>query len=173
MNPMHDGRLENVFGALALAASDAILRSAMGDGARGSSTAAALNLIGHVPGTSVDLLARGLSLSHPGTVRLVDRLVADGFVSRTPSMLDRRSVELRLTSAGTRKRRALVGGRRAALDDFLEPLSAIERRQLDAIASKLLRAHVTEIAEALATCRFCDERACLDCPVDSALEASA
>lgn len=170
---MDHTRLENTFGALAFAASDAIVRVVADDVARGGSTAAALNLIGHVPAVSVDLLARAVGLSHPGGVRLVDRLVEQGFVTRTQSTLDRRSVELRLTAAGLRKRRALCSARRSALEDLLAPLSAKERAQFDTIVAKLLRAHVSGIAEALATCRFCDERACTDCPVGAALEASA
>ena len=69
---MESDRLFNMFGALALAATDAIRRGAEADIAFGEETAAALNLIGHVTGINIDGLATGLGLSHPGTVRLVD-----------------------------------------------------------------------------------------------------
>ena len=169
---MQSSRTDNIFGAVALAASDMIRSAAAVDVPRGGATAAALSLIGHVAGLSIDQLARGLGLSHPGAVRLVDGLASEGLVSRKSSTVDRRSVELRLTAAGMRKRRALLSARRAALADFIAPLDATERAQLDGIAAKLLRAHVTSIPDALATCRFCDERACTDCPVNEALEAS-
>ena len=169
---MDQERLLNTFGALALATSDAIRRSAQTDVAHGGETAAALNLIGHAPGLHIDELASGLSLSHPGTVRLVDRLVADGLIERRVAAADRRAVELHLTRAGTRLRRTMLGGRRTATAELLAPLTARERAELEAIAIKLLRANVQTEADALGTCRFCDERACSDCPVNEALAQS-
>ena len=47
-------------------------------------TPAALCVIGHEPGLSIDFLARVLGMSHPGTVRLVDRLETDGLIKRRP-----------------------------------------------------------------------------------------
>lgn len=168
---MESGRLENVFGAVALAAFDAISESVVEDVARTGANGAALNLVGHIPGASIDTVARGLGLSHPGTVRVVDRLVEAGLVTRTSSVIDRRSVELYLTAIGTRTRRSLLRGRNAAIEDFLAPLSTAERRQLDNISAKLLRANVRNIPDALGTCRFCDERVCIDCPVNASLAA--
>lgn len=166
---MEQGRLLNTFGALALATSDAIRRGAQADVAHGGETAAALNLVGHAAGLHIDDLARGLGLSHPGTVRLVDRLVADGLIERKTSAADRRAVELNLTRAGTRMRRSVLGGRRAATAGLLAPLNARERADLEAIVVKLLRSHIATEADALGTCRFCDERACPECPVNDAL----
>lgn len=166
---MEEGRLFNTFGALALATSDAIRRSAQADVAHGGETAAALNLVGHAPGLRIDDLASGLGLSHPGTVRLVDRLVSDDLVERKISQTDRRAVELRLTRAGLRLRRSVLGGRRAATADMLSPLSVRERADLEGIVAKLLRAHIETEADALSTCRLCDERNCPDCPVNDAL----
>jgi DNA-binding MarR family transcriptional regulator len=166
---MEQARLLNTFGALALATSDAIRRGAQAGVAHGGETAAALNLVGHAPGLHIDDLAGGLGLSHPGTVRLVDRLVADGLMERKASPADRRAVELYLTRAGTRMRRSVLGGRRAATADLLAPLNARERDQLEAIVAKLLHAHVGNQEDALGTCRFCDERDCPDCPVGEAL----
>ena len=166
---MHATRTENIFGAMTLAAADAITAGAVEGVARGGATAAALNVIGHAAGLSIDRLARGLGLSHPGTVRLVDGLAAAGLVMRTASTVDRRSVVLHLTAAGSRKRRTLLRGRRAALAGFLAPLDERERAQLATLAAKLVRSHVTDAPIALATCRFCDERACDDCPANEAL----
>lgn len=173
MTAMEQRRLLNTFGALALATSDAIRRGAQADVAHGGETAAALNLVGHAPGLRIDDLASGLGLSHPGTVRLVDRLAADGLLERRSSTSDRRAVELHLTVAGARLRRSVLAGRRAATAEILAPLNARERAELEAIAAKLLRAQIGTIADALGTCRFCDERACPDCPVHDALEAGA
>ena len=166
---MRSDRLFNMFGALALAATDAIRRGAETDVAFGGETAAALNLIGHVREINIDGLATGLGLSHPGTVRLVDRLVRAGLALREPSANDRRAVELRLTAGGKRLRKKVMSRRRHAMDDLLAPLSIEERSQLEAAVSKLLYAHVVTERDALGTCRFCDERACAECPVNAAL----
>jgi len=49
---------------------------------------------------SVTELAEGLQLRHHSTVGLVDRLVRARLLRRTPSVADRRRVELRLTAQG-------------------------------------------------------------------------
>ncbi len=170
---MNEGVLANTFGALALAASDAIRRGARTDVAHGGETAAALNLVGHVPGLRIEDLASGLGLTHPGTVRLVDRLVGDALLERRPSLADRRAVALYLTRAGVRKRRTLLAGRLSATDDLLAPLDQRERIALQAITAKLLRAYVRDEADALGTCRYCDEKLCTNCPVNEALAQHA
>lgn len=78
-------------------------------------------------------------------------------------------MELHLTRAGSRLRRSLLGGRRSATAGILAPLTSRERAELETIVGKLLRAHVETLADALATCRYCDERDCPECPVNEAL----
>nr|WP_239479307.1 MarR family winged helix-turn-helix transcriptional regulator [Lichenicola cladoniae] len=65
-----------------------------------SKTNAAVVIIGHATGLSIDELRRVLGLSYPGTVRLVDRLVAAGLSVRSKALRDRRAVALVLTEAG-------------------------------------------------------------------------
>lgn len=50
---------------------------------------------------TINDLAQRLFLKHNSTVGLVDRLEESGLLVRKPSRLDRRKVELRLTSRGT------------------------------------------------------------------------
>ena len=76
-------RTANLLGAIALGLADDILETAERHVAHGGCTPAALYVIGHEPGLSIDFLARVLGMSHPGTVRLVDRLEADGLIQRT------------------------------------------------------------------------------------------
>jgi len=56
------------------------------------------------PGAAMTIndLAQQLFLKHNSAVGLVDRLAADGLLVRTPSSIDRRKVELRLTVRGSR-----------------------------------------------------------------------
>ncbi len=59
------------------------------------------------PAPSIRHLASQFGLSRPATTKSVDRLVdVLGFASRVPSANDRRSVEIRITTAG----RAFVSG---------------------------------------------------------------
>lgn len=72
-------------------------------------TARQLDIIGHLDdATTVTLgeLARHMGVT-PATMSLaVDRLVRERWVIRAPSTVDRRRVELRLTAAGARLKRA-------------------------------------------------------------------
>ena len=51
---------------------------------------------------SITELAERLQLRHHSTIGLVDRLARGGLLRRTPSVVDRRRVELRLTPRGER-----------------------------------------------------------------------
>ncbi len=159
-------RLINLFGALSLGVSDQIRGAAASAMSAGGETAAALVVVGHAPGLSIDQLSRGLRLSHPGTVRLVDRLVALGLVERRPSAADRRSTSLELTAAGTDQREALLALRRNVLADLLNLVPIEDRPALERIAERIVGSLPQDALSALTTCRFCDERRCLDCPMD-------
>lgn len=163
-------RTENVVGALALVLSDALLREAQSQAPELGPAAAAINLVGSEPGLSIERLRRALGLSHPGAVRLVDRLVADGLMRRAPSDRDRRAVALRLTEAGEAGALAIRQARQRSLAAALQVLTAEEQASLTALAEKLLGSLVSNEDEAYAVCRLCDHDACTDCPVDLALE---
>ncbi len=73
-------------------------------------------------------LARHMGVT-PGTMSVqVDRLVEGGFVARRPCARDRRAVELRLTAAGERMRRARSVLDPARVTALLERLSPDQRR---------------------------------------------
>ena len=75
-------RTANLLGAVGLAVADRIEETARDIVNHAGETPAALVVIGYGFGPSNDQLRRVLGLSHPGSVRLVDRLVADNLVER-------------------------------------------------------------------------------------------
>jgi DNA-binding MarR family transcriptional regulator len=103
-------RTANLLGALGLAVADRIAEIALEVLDRAGETPAALVVIGYGLGPSNDQLRRILGLSHPGMVRLVDRLVADELVERQVGR-DRRAVALFLTPKGHEARETLLAGR--------------------------------------------------------------
>jgi len=131
-----------------------------------TSSAAALKLISAFEGCSNRSLSQALKLSHPATVRLIDRLETTGLVDRRPGA-DRREVALHLTPAGQERARTLIDARSSALESIVDLLSAEQRQQLDAIAETLLSAMVSTPIDAAHLCRLCDETNCppADCPV--------
>jgi DNA-binding MarR family transcriptional regulator len=72
---------------------------------------------------SVGELAERLQLRHHSAVGLVDRLVAEKMVARTPSTRDRRQVYVQLTSRG---------------ENLLRSLSSAHNEQLKQIAPELI-----------------------------------
>lgn len=73
-------------------------------------------------GVSIGHLAEQLFIKHNSAVGLVDRLAQEGLVVRKPSSVDRRKVEVRLTSRGRQ---------------VLAKLAAMHRRELQRIGPDL------------------------------------
>jgi DNA-binding MarR family transcriptional regulator len=73
---------------------------------------------------SIGDLARQLFIKHNSAVGLVDRLAQEGLVAREPSRVDRRRVELRLTTRGRQ---------------VLARLAAMHRRELQRVGPILTR----------------------------------
>lgn len=81
----------NLLGALALAVGDRLassLKEAVGHSQSAAALLSALDQFLEAPG--IEHLSTVLGLSQSSTVRLVDRLVADGYVRRTPGTDARR-----------------------------------------------------------------------------------
>lgn len=156
----------NLVGALVLAITDLVKAAAEAGAKHGAVAPAALATIGFYPGESIDALSRTLRLTHSGTVRLVDRLVADGLVERKPGK-QRRSVALFLTRAGRRAHSEILQRRRQTVAGIVEPLSSAEQAQLTRLAEKLLSAVTTGNEAADFICRLCEIEACPQdrCPV--------
>lgn len=159
-------RTANLLGALALEIVGRLERRQRTHPNQTSSSAAALNVIGFYEGCSNSALSRALGLSHTATVRLVDKLEAEGLVV-SDTGVDRRSVALRLTARGRARAEQVVRERCLQLGDVVDVLSPEQRRQLDAIAETLLRSMVQAAGDGEHICRLCDGAQCPpeDCPV--------
>jgi MarR family transcriptional repressor of emrRAB len=164
-------RQANLAGAFAVAIVDRLQLARADDAGRGLTATAALNHLRLRPGQNIDFLARLLRISHPATVRLINRLEAEGLVERRPDEDDARSRALALTPAGQRAALAAAGKRLEVLGQMLAPLTAAERRQLEHLLEKLLGAQPTDRWDARHICRLCDFPTCqmATCPVDHAI----
>lgn len=132
---------------------------------RSGETPTAVVVLGHQPGLSNDGLSRLLGLTHTGTVRLVDRLVADGMVERRTARQDKRAVALYLTDAGEAARRDILEERAERMLSLVSRLAAGEQETLAVLLGKLLQAVSRDDLHKLRICRLCDADACRDCPI--------
>ena len=162
-------RTSNLLGVVGLAVADRIEQAARDVMNHTGETPAALVVIGYGLGPSNDQLKKTLGLSHPGTVRLVDRLVADGLVERRRGK-DKRAIALHLTKKGQRQREELLQKRLAAIHPFLEVLSIDARDALGSLLHKLLSSLETSNQQRRTLCRLCDNRVCTNCPIPADLE---
>jgi DNA-binding MarR family transcriptional regulator len=166
----------NLVGALALAISDSITAAtAAATKAAAAETgpaAAALMLVAHLPGMSIDALRTGVSLSHPGAVRLVDRLEAAGLIERRACRGDGRRVALHLTPEGEAAAATIAQDRVKAVAGALAALPEAEQARFARTCETLLTALVGGPADALRICRLCDDRVCDNCPVEGCLALS-
>jgi len=157
-------RTANLLGVLGLAVFGRIESTARDVLNHAGEAPGAIVVIGYGLGPSNDQLRRILGLSHPGAVRLVDRLVADGLVERREGT-DKRAIALHLTKRGKRLREKLLTGRLAAIRPFLTPLTDAEQEALGALLHKILASMETTDLERCTLCRLCDDRVCSDCPI--------
>ena len=157
-------RTANLLGVVGLAVADRIEQTAREILSHSGETPAALVVLGYGFGPSNDQLRRILRLSHPGTVRLVDRLVADGLLERQRGN-DKRAVALFLTKKGMETRHSLLKGRLAAIRPLLEPLAEHEQDTLAALLHKMLSSMGADDQQRCNLCRLCDDSVCSDCPI--------
>jgi MarR family transcriptional regulator, negative regulator of the multidrug operon emrRAB len=164
---MDDERTSNLLGALALSVMDAFNTVVAASAGSGGETPAALVTLGADPGVSINQLRQILNLSHPGTVRLIDRLEKEGLVERR-SGADGRTLALFLTDAGSERRKAILSERQQQLQIAINSLTPNERQQLTALLEKMLAAMTTNELQAFTICRLCEEEVCPGdrCPVE-------
>jgi DNA-binding MarR family transcriptional regulator len=162
-------RITNLLGAAALRTTDLIGAATADAAGRGAQAPAALAAIEREPGGTLERLRHHVGLSQPATVRLVDRLTADGLVERHPGR-DARSIGLALTPAGRRAVAAVRAARETALQELLAPLERDERAALGALLERVLERADYAPHEDEHTCRLCDVGTCRaapgGCPVD-------
>jgi MarR family transcriptional repressor of emrRAB len=163
---MLDCRSLNLLGALAVTVHDKLMEAVEGELGMGGQAPAALVTITHNPGKNVAFLSDALRLSHPGCVRLVDKLVQAGLVERGDAP-DKRSVALTLSAAGKRRSHEILRARRKALELFAQPLSHKQQNQLTELLEIILRETATTRQAADTACRLCEEQYCPqpECPI--------
>ncbi|WP_405494864.1 MarR family winged helix-turn-helix transcriptional regulator [Nocardia sp. NBC_00511] len=172
----------NVLGALSLAIADRMNTAVEAIAALGPSAPAALAAMHEfLDGTSVTQLSSVLGLTHSGTVRLVDRLVAQGLAERVGAQ-DGRAVSVVLTQDGRSTAEQILRAREQSLASALSALPPDEIDNLAAALDAMLTAVTQSRAEDRATrttdrpqpwlCRLCDFAACGrsegNCPVNNA-----
>jgi DNA-binding MarR family transcriptional regulator len=163
-------RLSNLLGALGVALTDDLVTAVAGETGLGLNEAACLNVVGHNDGCSVRYVSNTLGITHPGAVRVVDRLALDGLVERTTGP-DRRTVALRLTPAGRLRWEQQRAARGRRLDAVVDQLTRAQRAAALSAIETLLATLTTSALQAERVCRFCDESACPQhqCPVTCAV----
>jgi DNA-binding MarR family transcriptional regulator len=157
-------RAANLAGAWALAVADAAddaVHAALG---QGGAAPAALVAIHDSPGQSIERLRPTLGLSQPGAARLVDRLVAAGWVRRSRGA-DARTAALSLTVAGRRVVARILRERERRLERLLDPLSDEQADQLAELLGAMLRSQTHDDHDLRRLCRLCDRPVCDACPV--------
>ena len=98
----HDRR-DNLLGAFVLAIGDRLRRETEEAIGHTGASAAALITVAQFPDRTIEFLRQAIGLSHPATVRVVDRLVDGGLVRRRPAGPGP-AVALRATAAGSARR---------------------------------------------------------------------
>ncbi len=164
-----DARLVNLLGAAALGLGDAIGTDAAVAAGLDTTTATALiTLLDLARGGSIRSVSRLIGISHSGTVRLVNRMVDDGLITRRPGQ-DGRTLAVTLTRRGRSLAHRLRTDRAAAIGAALDGLSAEQREQLASICvvmvGNLVTARLSARGEARepaggALCRLCDPTIC-------------
>ena len=159
--PPRAGHDDNVIGALAFALADRIGDATTDAAGVSGVPAAALAALHEWAGDRpIQKLAHGLRLSHSRTVRVIDRLEADGLALRRADPADGRSVHVALTPAGEEVARRVLAARAEALQGALASLPPGDRAAFARLAEQVLEGFITGRRHAAATCRMCDAHAC-------------
>lgn len=162
-------RLSNLFGALALAASDEMERALKGVVAASGQTSAALVCLDLYPPGNVGDLARRLELAHSSTVRLVDRLESEKWlVKEAGKGPDLRHLTLRLTKQGHLHVKQLLHVRNEVLSAMLVSIPVERRQELTRIFEQILWHYTRDKQHSERICRLCDGSVCdiNHCPVN-------
>jgi MarR family transcriptional regulator, negative regulator of the multidrug operon emrRAB len=155
VSDMTEEKVENLVGALSLALADNLLHAAQSNVPL-SAPAAAITIISQAPGITIDQFSHALGLSHPGGVRLVDRLVGEDLVKRGRSATDGRAVALSLTERGEEMCTRILISRQ----------NALSRESLGRIVETMLRGILRSGEHAFEVCRLCNHDVCVECPVE-------
>jgi MarR family transcriptional repressor of emrRAB len=151
----------NLLGALSLAVTGEMLtRGTVTDRLGPSGAPALLALSSWLDGGSIEQLRAILDLTHSGTVRLVDRLAAEGLVERRAGP-DARTIALGVTPAGAALAAEMRAERAGAIEAVLAPLDPGERADFERLLAAVLEGVASSSgAPPGRICRMCDAVAC-------------
>lgn len=164
----------NLLGALAVGMRDrvgAALAEAM---ELDEAAVAALLAVRARPGQSITDVAAVLGLTHPGAVRVVNRLERRRLLTRGEGR-DARSRGLVLTSAGEAVSARGLRARAAVLQDLLGVVPAEHRSSLIQAVEAMLSCLPASRRDAWRICRICDHEVCRgrECPVGNSVDDDA
>jgi DNA-binding MarR family transcriptional regulator len=168
-------RVANRLGAAALTLSDGIREATeAATGMAGGLPAALVSLREWADGSSVDVLAEAMRVSHSRAVRVVDRLEAAGLARRESDPTDGRRALVWLEPSGRELAERALDARSRVLFSAVADLDAADLRDLERLLGALLGATTVDVRAAAGTCRLCDAHACGHyegaCPVSQAAE---
>jgi DNA-binding MarR family transcriptional regulator len=175
MPEAHISGVANRLGAMALTLSDAIREATeAATGMAGGPPAALVSLREWADGSSVEVLAEAMRVSHSRAVRVVDRLEATGLARRESDPSDGRRALVRLEPAGRELAERALEARSRVLHSAVGTLDARDVRDLERLLYALLDATTVDTRAAMQTCRLCDAHACGHyegtCPVTRAAD---
>jgi DNA-binding MarR family transcriptional regulator len=126
----------------------------------GGLPAALISLQEWADGSSVEVLAEAMRVSHSRAVRVVDRLEAAGLARREPDRSDGRRVLVRILPAGRELAGRALDARSRVLLSAVAALDAPDVVELERLLDALLDATTVDVRAARQTCRLCDAHVC-------------
>lgn len=163
-------RLANLLGAASVGIRDRVGAAMSARVGLGETATAALLTVHSRPGRSIDALAGSLGLTHSATVRVADRLAAQGLVERRRGR-DDRTVALHATRRGRSVAASALQARRTALAALLGDLDEDDATVLEDLLARVLATLPYDRADAQRICRLCEHEVCRGgaCPVGAAV----
>jgi DNA-binding MarR family transcriptional regulator len=171
----HTLRLANRLGAVAVTLGDGVRDAVEGaTGLSGGAPAALVSLHEWADGSSVEVLADAMRVSHSRAVRVVDRLEESGLARRERSTDDGRRALVFLEPDGRRLAEKALHARSVVLEKAVGSLDDPAAEALGRALAALLGARADGTRAARGICRLCDAHACGhydgDCPVSHAAD---
>lgn len=117
------------------------------------------------PRCSIKDLARGLGVSHPAAVKLVERIEAKELIQRSPYEKDRRVVQLEVTARGEQVTQDAMHARNKAIDKILQRAGFNGDCDLTACLERFIMASLDDQKDTDGVCLRCGGNHLDDCPV--------
>ena len=117
------------------------------------------------PDCCIKDLAGGLKVSHPAAVKLVERLEAKEFISRTAHARDRRIVQLSATDYGKQLTEQIMITRSHAIEDLLNQASANCSCDIIEVLETFVKVALEDSKDLDGVCLRCGCSHDDDCPV--------